>query len=214
MTQINDRKLNRLKDYDYSQDGFYFVTICTKNREEFFGEIKDEEMILNEYGEIAKNCWLEIPDHFQNAEFDEFIIMPNHIHGIVIIANDMDVGNADLRSPQIANANNENIVNPSAVGNAINENIGNPSAVRNADLRSLQQQRTKMYIPKIIHGIKSSVTRKMREKYNDFNFGWQKSYYDQIIRDEKSLDNIRQYIVDNPLKWDLDKNNLKILREF
>lgn len=171
MIQINDRKLNRLKDYDYSQNGFYFVTICTKNREEFFGEIKDEEMILNEYGEIAKNCWLEITDHFQNAEFDEFIIIPNHIHGIVIIANDMDVGNADLRS--------------------------------------LQQQRTKMYIPKIIHGIKSSVTRKIRGKYNDFNFGWQKSYYDHIICDEKSLDNIRQYIVDNPLKWDLDKNNLK-----
>ncbi len=78
----------RLKDYDYSQDGSYFVTICTKERELFFGEVQNNKMILNDLGVIAEKYWLEIPQHFENTELDEFIIMPNHIHGIIVIDND------------------------------------------------------------------------------------------------------------------------------
>jgi len=105
MKLSRNRKRNRLKNYDYSNDGHYFVTICTKNRENFFGKIKDQKMFLNEIGKIAKICWLEIPKHFPNVILDEFVIMPNHIHGIIIIDNPINknentVGNKNFCSLQ------------------------------------------------------------------------------------------------------------------
>lgn len=93
-----NRKRNRLKDSDYSNDGYYFVTICTKNREEFFGKIENEKMILNEYGDIVEKCWFDLPKHYKNCVLDEFIIMPNHIHGIMIIDNYI-VGNGLKQFP-------------------------------------------------------------------------------------------------------------------
>ncbi|MCX6740309.1 MAG: hypothetical protein NTZ49_03720 [Candidatus Parcubacteria bacterium] len=104
MVLKKDRKLNRWQGYDYSFPGYYFVTICTKGRGPFFGEIKDFEKALNDLGKIAHDYWQEIPKHFKNCELDEFIVMPNHIHGILyIFYNNEDeyrknVGNADLRS--------------------------------------------------------------------------------------------------------------------
>ena len=93
--QIKNRKLNRLKGYDYSQNGWYFTTICVKNREHFFGKIIDGKIYLSITGKIIKKCWQEIPMHFPDAKLDEFIIMPNHIHGIILI-----VGNKDFCSLQ------------------------------------------------------------------------------------------------------------------
>jgi len=98
---MNIRKANRLKDYSYSRNGFYFVTTCAKNRKEYFGEIKKGEMVLNDYGEIAEELWLEIPKHFEDVELDEHIIMPNHVHGIIIIDSDEEpVGNRHACSLQ------------------------------------------------------------------------------------------------------------------
>jgi len=82
---IHHRRSIRLKGYDYSQAGLYFITIVTKNRIDLFGEIKNGKMILNDAGRIAKKYWLEIPDHFPNTKLHSFIIMPNHIHGIIEI---------------------------------------------------------------------------------------------------------------------------------
>jgi REP element-mobilizing transposase RayT len=96
---MKERKLTRLKGYDYSQSGYYFVTICTKDREEWFGRIEDGRMYLSTSGEIATDFWAEIPLHFQHIEADEFSVMPNHVHGILIIEEDM-VGNAYMRSNQ------------------------------------------------------------------------------------------------------------------
>ena len=79
----------RLKEYDYSQPGAYFITLCTKNRECLFGEIKSSKMQSNEYGQIAEQCWMEIPNHYPNVELDEFVIMPDHFHGIIIITNNV-----------------------------------------------------------------------------------------------------------------------------
>jgi REP element-mobilizing transposase RayT len=89
---MKNRKPNRLFNYDYSQNGMYFVTICTKNREELFGEIENGKIVLNDIGKIAQKCWLEIPNHFPHISLDEFIIMPNHIHGILEIINPEPVG--------------------------------------------------------------------------------------------------------------------------
>jgi len=87
------RKPNRLRDYDYSQDGYYFVTICTKDRKEFFGRVKEEKMNLNNYGEIVNQCWYELPKHYLNCSLDSVVIMPNHFHGIIVINNKNIVGN-------------------------------------------------------------------------------------------------------------------------
>jgi REP element-mobilizing transposase RayT len=80
---IHHRRSIRLKGYDYSQAGLYFVTICVQNRECVFGKIADNEMILNDVGRVAQQCWLEIPQHFPHAILHEYVVMPNHIHGIV-----------------------------------------------------------------------------------------------------------------------------------
>ncbi len=164
------RKSIRLKNYDYSQNGYYFVTICTKNREEYFGQINDDEMILSQYGKIAKQSWLEIPEHFEDIRVDEHVIMPNHIHGIVII----DSGD---------------------------EPVGNRHAC------SLQEERQYQKLPVVIGSYKSSVTRELNQMHDKFHFKWQKSYYDHIIRNDKSLDRIRHYIHYNALKWEYDQEN-------
>ena len=75
----------RLREFDYSADGYYFVTICTKNHRHYFGEIVDGEMRLSEAGKIAQKCWAEIPEHFPFVKLDESVVMPNHIHGVTII---------------------------------------------------------------------------------------------------------------------------------
>ena len=167
-----NRKPNRLKDYDYSQTGYYLVTICTQDRVNYFGGIEKGQMRLSDIGQIITDCWRRIPEHFRNTALDEFVVMPNHIHGIVVI-----VGNADLRSlPR----------------------DGTPP--QNTD-------RSKMYLSKIVHGFKSSVTRMVRKQWNNHGFGWQKSFYDHVIRNDEDLHRVRAYIQNNPLNWELDKNN-------
>ncbi|MFQ5713870.1 MAG: transposase [Candidatus Scalinduaceae bacterium] len=89
---LHHRRSIRLKDYDYSQQGGYFVTICARNRELLFGRIAEEKMLLNDAGKFANKCWLEIPEHFLHVTLDEFIVMPNHIHGIIIIDTMGNVG--------------------------------------------------------------------------------------------------------------------------
>jgi REP element-mobilizing transposase RayT len=166
---IGQRKPNRLKNFDYSSFGYYYVTICTKNRECWFGEIINGEMILNEIGEIIKQCWLDIPKHFLNVFLDEYVIMPNHVHGILII-NQNNVGNAYMRS-----------------------------------LQNNWKYRTKMLLSMIIHEFKSAASRQIRQIKSSFR--WQKSFYDHIIRNEESLNEIRQYIQQNPINWNSDENN-------
>jgi REP element-mobilizing transposase RayT len=164
------RKSNRLPDYDYSQDGYYFVTICTKNKEEHFGKIKDGKMILSKIGVIADRCWIEIPMHFPNVKLDEYIIMPDHIHGIVVIegCDDMDM-------------------------------VGNRHAC------SLQERRQYQKLPIMIGSFKSAVTKLC--KRSDCDLVWQRSFYDHVIRNERSLLDIREYIQNNPIKWELERKN-------
>ena len=168
--KIHHRESMRLKDYDYAQDGYYFVTICAENKIEYFGKIIDGKIVLNEIGKIVNQCWLEIPKHFPDVLLDEHIIMPNHIHGVIAIEN-----------------------NNCVVGN---ENFRSLRGWHGAKSRSLSS---------IIRGFKIGVTKWCCQ--NNYDFVWQKSFYDHVIRNEKSLDKIRKYIVENPLKWELDRNN-------
>ena len=157
------RKSIRLKDYDYSQKGYYFVTICTKNRKEHFGQINADEMILSQYGKIARQSWLEIPEHFEDIRLDEHVIMPNHIHGIVIIESDDEPGREQ----------------------ACLFPTGRTS------------------IPKITGCdwlLQIFSNTRIKPIHDNSHFKWQKSYYDHIIRNDRSLDRIRHYIRYNALK--------------
>lgn len=180
---MRERKKNRLRDYDYSKSGYYFITVCTQNREDWFGAIKSGIMHLSEFGEVARSFWLEISEHFKEIRTDEFSVMPNHLHGILIIERKM-VGNAYMRSNQ--------------------KNTYMRSNQRNAYMHSLQDK-TKMLLSKVIQQYKASVTHKIKDLQNGFQ--WQRSFYDHVIRNEGELFRIREYIQNNPLKWDLDREN-------
>jgi len=166
----------RLSSWDYSNSGYYFVTICTKNKKCILGKIIEEKVTLSKIGKVVKACWLQIPIHFNNVKLDEFIIMPNHIHGIIII-NKPD----NVETRYIASLREDNIT----------KKFGP------LEPNSLQT---------IIHSFKSAVTRWCR-KNGYRNFAWQSRFYDHIIRNETTLMKIQEYILNNPLKWELDKEN-------
>lgn len=170
-----NRKNIRLKGYDYSSKGLYFITICTKNREHYFGKIENQKFEYSPIGAIAYTYWNEIPNHFRNARLGEFKIMPNHIHGIIEI-----VGPPHGVADGIPNGMADGISNKNEFGKTI---PGSISA--------------------IIGQFKSSVTRWCNK--NDFNFAWQSRFHDHIIRNESEYHRIEQYIINNVANWRDDK---------
>ncbi len=170
--------------YDYSQPGWYFVTICVKNWKCIFGKIDIGEMILNEYGNIVKDTWYDLPNHNFNVELDEFIIMPNHIHGIIVLNY---------------NINNKNNV----VG------TGSEPVPTNTSINKKHHG-----LSEIIRQFKTFSSKRINHKRKTIGKPlWQRSFYDHIIRNEKSLNNIREYIRINPLKWEIDNNNPLNIKE-
>ena len=181
---IKNRQSIRLSNYDYSKPGYYFVTIGTKNKENYFGEVSDKGVILSDTGEIAEKYWQEIPNHFSNIRLDRYIIMPNHVHGIIVITGEDDsVGVQNFEPLQKAVLQKKN-----RFQHIIPKSLGS-----------------------IIRGFKFGVTRWCCE--NNKQFCWQRNFYDHIIRDEESLFNIRSYIVNNHLKWNDDIENKAIFKK-
>jgi len=175
----------RLKNYDYASNGAYFITIVTKNREHFFGEIKNGKMILNELGEIVWDEWLKTPKirPDMNLIMVEFVVMPNHIHGIVYIGNnEFNNGDAVVRRDAMHR-----------VSTTVNNEYKNKFEPQCKNLSS------------IIRGIKSAVTKKSREILP--NFAWQTRFHDRIIRNENEFNRIREYIRKNPEMWQRDRDN-------
>ncbi|RME47185.1 MAG: transposase [Caldilineae bacterium] len=195
-----NRRSIRLKGYDYTQPGAYFITICTHDRAHLFGEVVDGEMRLNALGEIARQCWTAIPDHFPHAALDEFVIMPNHVHGIIWIVDVVGANNhsPDHHSPASVGANNDspNHHSPANVG-----------AKNFSPLQSTARPRgTSKTIGSMVRGFKIGVTKWARQNTDVYTV-WQRNYYEHIIRHDRALHAIRQYIADNPLRWHLDRYN-------
>ena len=165
----------RLPNWDYSNSGYYFITICTKERKHYFGEIVNNKMALSKMGATVHKYWFEIPNHFPFVELNEFMVMPNHIHGIIIIKNDM----SNVETPKLG---------VSTTGKTILKNWKSGC------------------LGAIINQYKRICTMNIRKKYSYFS--WQSRFYDNIIRTEKSLYYIRQYIRENPMNRDEDINNL------
>ncbi|MDD4456541.1 MAG: transposase [Syntrophotalea acetylenica] len=186
------RRSIRLSGYDYSQYGAYFVTVCTRNKECLFGEIENGVMKLNDAGKITCQCWQDIPMHFPHVATDRFEIMPNHIHGILFI-NNARVG---AKNWQIAGAENTNV-------GTKNKNVG---AKNFSPLQGQRPCGTSRTIGSIIRGFKIGVTKWIRENTSIQNV-WQRNYYEHVIRTESEWNRIRQYIADNPARWDMDREN-------
>jgi len=168
----------RLKDFDYTSAGYYFVTVCTRDRECLFGDVHDGIMDFSSVGKIVRTFWSEIPVHVPGVELDEFVVMPNHIHGIVMI-----------REKSCRNV-------------ACNVSTDNVSTIT-SELAKISPKPGSLGV--IIRSFKSAVTNWCR-KYNH-DFAWQPRFYDEIIRNEQMLEKVREYIRNNPMQWELDKEN-------
>ncbi len=169
---MHQRRSIRLEGYNYAQEGAYFVTICTQNRADVLGRIVDGAVQLNDSGDVVNKYWLEISDHFPNAEADGFVIMPNHFHGILIIQD----RRGEAHDP----------------------------AQKGAVTAPLRQ----CTLGQIIAYFKYQTTKAINQIHNATGVPfWQRNYYEHVIRNETDLNEIRQYILDNPVKWDLDEEN-------
>jgi putative transposase len=176
--QKHHRRSIRLQGYDYSQAGAYFITFCTHQRECLFGEIVNGQMQLNQFGVIVAEEWLRSPTIRQEIELDAWVIMPNHFHGIVVITQ-----------------------------NIVGANGNSPLTNGNSPLTKVSAQRMKpRSLSSLVVGFKAAVTKKINtiRHLNDVPI-WQRNYYEHIIRDENSLQKLRQYITDNPLSWEMDQ---------
>ncbi len=155
---IHNRRSIRLRDYDYARAGAYFVTICTWQRECLFGEIVAGEMVFNNMGSIAGAAWTDLCKHYRHMELDAFIIMPNHLHGLIVFSD--------------------------------------------------EQAGKRHGLPEIIRGFKTYSSRRINAVRNNRGCPvWQRNYYDRVIRNEDELTRARSYIVNNPMKWEHDKEN-------
>jgi putative transposase len=178
-----DRKTIRLQNYDYSQPGMYFITICTPNHKDLFGKIEDGMLNLNEYGLIVQNEWIKTSEIRPNVEMDVFVVMPNHFHGIIRI-NDSCRGVSN--TPQNK---------PVFIGGVCNTPLQNANP-----LRSPSQT-----IGAIVRGFKSTVTRQINLVRHQNMPVWQRNYYEHVILDEESYEKISEYIIANPLNWLTDE---------
>ena len=186
------RQAIRLRAYDYSAIGSYFVTICTQERECYLGNIDSGEMILSLSGKIARDCISGIPVHFKNVLLDEFVIMPNHIHAIITITG---------RTGLIARAGLMNQT-PTTHGQCQKQKtIHHTPATDWISMKNPAQT-----LGRIIRHFKGRASRYIRENGLIY-FQWQRNYYDRIIRNEKELTAIREYIRHNPAQWASDNNN-------
>ncbi len=215
MNKLN-RKSLRLKHWDYSNCGYYFVTICTKDCARFFGEIRDANMIYSDIGRTANEFWQEIPEHFEHVDIDEFVIMPDHMHGIVIINENMNsnLSKKDVASPRGDVAYSRGPRTDVACnvrtgeGNDCALNLKDMSTNRYVSAADIELSRYMSLIsPKqgslsaIIRSYKSAVTRWCG--LNGFNnFAWQPRFWDRIIRDDKELYFVRRYIRQNIIRWE------------
>jgi REP element-mobilizing transposase RayT len=238
MTLFNTRyrvESARLQSWDYALPGYYFITICTKNQECFFGTIMDGKMELSELGKIANKYWIEIPNYFENIELDEFIIMPNHIHGIIIIRDTDAINRAsttDTASRTDAPPSRTDAINrasttdtasrtdaPSSRTDAINRASTTDTASRTDAINRVSTIDNRICTGGGISGIFNPMMHKnisriirwykgrisFEIRKSHPEFAWQSRFHDHIIRTETELDRIRYYIQRNPQKWGLDE---------
>ena len=190
--QHHHRRSIRLKGYDYSQAGLYFITICCQDRECLFGEIVNGEMVLNDAGKIADEYLEDLPEKYYQTQLHEFIVMPNHMHAIIEFVG------AIHESP-----NNGELPKNCELPKMINDTI--KRAIHESPL-PLRDQRRQMLLPKIVGWYKMNTAKQINimRKMQGVPL-WQRNYHEHIIRNEQSYQTISNYIINNPAKWSEDK---------
>ena len=192
------RRSIRLKGFDYTSPGGYFVTLVTKGRLCVFGEIVKDEMKYSEKGQIAYECWRAILDHFPTVELGAFVIMPNHVHGIIILHEDA----------ASAYENRSAISSPTVGAQHVAPLQDTPQP--ETPLRDTRLRVQPGSLGSIIRQYKSSVTRKIVQQYGGVPKIWQRNYYEHIIRNDEEHKRIHLYIESNPLHWISDDENPEI----
>jgi putative transposase len=176
-SETHHRSSARLKTFDYSSQGAYFVTVCANVRANVFGEIEAGEMRLNEAGRVVAECWALIPEHFPNVELDAFIVMPDHVHGIIVISQPSET---NVRTSVVVGAQHA-------------------APLRNSDdvLPRVQPGS----LGAIMRSFKSAATKRINESQGlPGTPVWQRNYWDRVIRDDRELEETRKYILENPVR--------------
>jgi len=211
------RKLIRLKGYNYSSSGWYYVTICVQNRQQLFGKIINQQMKLNDAGQMINQWWLKIPNKFKNVVLDQYQIMPNHVHGIVVIGGwtHEPCGSRGQTHPKCGRTHwsaptmNETV----SVGGRTHWSAPTMNETVSVGVDPCVDPRPAL--GKIIQWFKTMTTNNYMRNVKNNNWSmfdkrlWQRNYYDHIIRNEKESSKIREYVQLNPLLWDRDRNNPK-----
>ena len=178
--EIHQRRSIRLASYDYSSIGFYFVTICIQNRKCLLGKIVDSEVVLNDAGWMVDHWWCELTNKFSTVGLDHYVIMPNHLHGILILQSPVGADQCVCPDPDLSEY---------------------PGGHTDLPLPKMIQWFKTMPTNAYIRGVNNNCWPPFPGKL------WQRNYYERIIRNEGELHNTRQYIRDNPMQWVSNKEN-------
>ncbi len=198
------RRSIRLQGYDYSQAGAYFVTICTQNRAFLFGEIADGRMVLNDAGRMVKTVWDEIPQYYPGIDIDACQIMPNHIHGIIIL-----VGAGPRACPVTPGPR----ACPMITGPVPAPQPQRPTPTARSWGQSRNTTGAGLSLPDVVHRFKTMTTKRYIDGVKQYGWPrfnarlWQRNYWEHVVRHENELNRIRRYIMANPAKWASDRIN-------
>ena len=187
------RRSVRLPGFDYFVPGGYYITIVTQGRMHLFGEVDGGEMGLSQAGKIAEACWHAIPEHFPQAELGAFVVMPNHVHGIIVLHERADTD---------ASENGLAAKSPPTVG----ARHGVPLPANNIEKFSKSVSGS---LATIIRQYKSSVTREVVQQFGGAPSVWQRNFYEHVIRDEQDHQRVHDYILNNPFNWETDDENVR-----
>ena len=188
----------RLGAYDYAQDGAYSVTISTKRQARLFGTVTDGRMTLNAAGRAVEEVWHGLPSHYPHVELDVFVVMPDHVHGIVVfVGQELELG----------------------VGSELALTAGRKSVRSRAEEAGYKPAGTKLEAPRrhglseVVRGFKTYSGRRVNELRGTPGMAvWRRGYYEHVVRNEEDMNRIRQYFLENPLRWSLKRENEGVRR--
>ena len=217
------RRSIRLAGYDYRIAGAYFVTLCTQNRLCLFGDIANGEMILNGSGHMVHRVWNELPQFYPGVNIDAFQIMPNHFHGIIILVGATPCGRPDMAPPHDSTPTTPLVgAGPRACPTpaAGQPQDGQPRGVAPTGMAGGGYENktgVRLSLPDVVHRFKTMTTKKYADGVKQSGWPsfpgklWQRNYYERVVRDPDEMLQIQQYVLDNPQRWEFDRENPQCL---
>jgi putative transposase len=202
------RRSIRLKGYNYTRDGAYFVTICTQGRVCLFGTVVSGDMQMNEYGREVADCWSWLAERYSYVHLDQWIVMPNHMHGIIVIAYDRrngsghdDIGLDVADSDGVCRGGSRT----ARTRTARTGFVGQPTVGIDGSRIASTKRKT---LGRLIGAFKTVSTRRINDVRSSPGAKvWQRNYYERVVRNNLQLRRVRRYIASNPLRWELDREN-------